>query len=158
MLPTITEVVKIIDDILPWLQIVNEAIAAHDKGEIAFQGRRENLSQANKLSRTYATLLEALNRHRGKGQQKVTVEHVHVHSGGHAVVGVVESPGELPYAIVASHFSAARVPPIFSRRAISGALARPDRWTSRTSSRLVWSRSTYASARSARRDSGTSRK
>ena len=26
--------------------------------------------------------LKALNRHRGKGQQKVTVEHVHVHAGG----------------------------------------------------------------------------
>jgi hypothetical protein len=51
------------------------------------------LSQANKLSRTYAVLLDALNRHRGKGQQKVTVEHVHVHAGGQAVVGVVESPG-----------------------------------------------------------------
>jgi hypothetical protein len=37
-------------------------------------------------------LLDALNRHRGKGQQKVTVEHVHVHSGGQAVVGTVESP------------------------------------------------------------------
>ena len=47
----------------------------------------------NKLSRTYATLLEALNRHRGKGQQKVTVEHVHVHPGGQAVVGAVEPPG-----------------------------------------------------------------
>ena len=54
-------------------------------GEQTFEGRRENLAQANKLSRTYATLLEALNRHRGKGQQKVTVEHVHVHSGGRAV-------------------------------------------------------------------------
>jgi hypothetical protein len=54
------------------------------------EGRRENLTQANKLSRTYATLLEALNRHRGKGQQKMVVEHVHVHSGGQAVVGVVE--------------------------------------------------------------------
>jgi hypothetical protein len=59
-------------------------------GEQTFEGRRENLNQANKLSRTYATLLEALNRHRGKGQQKVTVEHVHVHEGGQAVVGVVE--------------------------------------------------------------------
>jgi hypothetical protein len=57
-----------------------------------FEGRRENLNQANKLSRSYAVLLEALNRHRGKGQQKVTVEHVHVHSGGQAVVGVVETP------------------------------------------------------------------
>src|SRR5262245_52505518 len=45
-------------------------------GDQTFEGRRENLSQANKLSRTYAVLLDALNRHRGKGQQKVTVEHV----------------------------------------------------------------------------------
>ena len=56
-----------------------------------FESRRENLSQGNKLSRTYAVLLDALNRHRGKGQQKVTVEHVHVHSGGQAIVGAVES-------------------------------------------------------------------
>jgi hypothetical protein len=62
-------------------------------GEQTFEGRRENLAQANKLSRTYAALLEALNRHRGKGQQKVTVEHVHVHAGGQAVVGVVGTPG-----------------------------------------------------------------
>ncbi len=47
--------------------------------EQTFEGRRANLNQGNKLS------------HRGKGQQKVTVEHVHVHSGGQAVVGVVES-------------------------------------------------------------------
>ena len=62
-------------------------------GEQTFEGRRENLNQANKLSRTWAMLLEALNRHRGKGQQKVTVEHVHVHAGGQAVVGVVETTG-----------------------------------------------------------------
>jgi hypothetical protein len=61
--------------------------------EQTFGGRRENLSQANKLSRTYAVLLDALNRHRGKGQQKVTVEHVHVHAGGQAVVGTVQTPG-----------------------------------------------------------------
>jgi hypothetical protein len=58
-----------------------------------FEGRRENLNQANKLSRTFSMLLEAFNRHRGKGQQKVTVEHVHVHAGGQAVVGTVEAPG-----------------------------------------------------------------
>jgi hypothetical protein len=34
-------------------------------------------------------LLEALDRYRGTGQQKVTVEHVHVHSGGQAIVGAV---------------------------------------------------------------------
>jgi hypothetical protein len=63
----------------------------HDQ---TFEGRRENLNQANKLSRTYATLLEALNRHRGKGAQKVTVEHVHVHNGGQAIVGTIEGRGE----------------------------------------------------------------
>jgi hypothetical protein len=39
-------------------------------GEQTLEGRRENLSQANKLSRTYATLLEVLNRHRGKANRK----------------------------------------------------------------------------------------
>jgi hypothetical protein len=62
-------------------------------GEQTLEGRRDNLSQANKLSRTYAVLLDALNRYRGKeGKQKVTVEHVDVHAGGQAVVGIVESP------------------------------------------------------------------
>jgi hypothetical protein len=61
--------------------------------EQTFEGRRENLNQANKLSRTYALLLEALNRHRRKGQQKVTVEHVHVHAGGQAIVGAINPGG-----------------------------------------------------------------
>jgi hypothetical protein len=83
--------------------IAAQLIAAHNAamecyrramiGDQTFEGRRENLTQANKLSRTYAALLEALNRHRGKGQQKVTVEHVHVHAGGQAVVGNIERPG-----------------------------------------------------------------
>jgi hypothetical protein len=54
-----------------------------------------HLNQVNKLSRTYVALLDALNRHRGKtSQQKVTVEHVHVHEGGQAIVGLVENDGE----------------------------------------------------------------
>jgi hypothetical protein len=61
--------------------------------EQTLEGRKENLGQANKLSRTHATLLEALNRHRGKGQQRVTVERVHVHEGGQAIVGNVEGGG-----------------------------------------------------------------
>lgn len=59
------------------------------------EARQVNLVQANKLSRTTAILLDALNKHRGKGQQKVTVEHVHVHAGGQAIVGAVEAPGGL---------------------------------------------------------------
>jgi hypothetical protein len=72
--------------------IAAQLIAAHNAtmecyrramlGEQTFEGRRENLSQANKLSRTYAVLLDALNRHRGKGQQTVRVEHVTVSRSG----------------------------------------------------------------------------
>ena len=72
----------------------NAAMECHRRamlGDQTFEGRRENLNQANKLSRTWATLVEALNRYRGKGQQKVTVEHVHVHAGGQAMVGNIES-------------------------------------------------------------------
>jgi hypothetical protein len=58
-----------------------------------FEGRRENLNQANKLSHSYATLIEALDRHRGKGQQHVTVEHVHVNQGGQAIVGALSPRG-----------------------------------------------------------------
>jgi hypothetical protein len=50
-----------------------------------------NGNLAVKLLRTYALQLETLARYRGKGQQKVTVEHVHVHSGGQAIVGAVNS-------------------------------------------------------------------
>src|SRR5213079_166354 len=73
--------------------------------EQTFEGRQQSLSQGSKLSRTSAALVEALNRHRGKGQQKVTVEHVHVHSGGQAIVGNVEGGGmrtnseNLPHAL-----------------------------------------------------------
>jgi hypothetical protein len=87
---------------LPGGNVCARAVAAHNAGmecyrramlpDQTLEGRRENLNQANKLSRTYALLLDALNRHRGKGQQKMTVEHVHVYPGGQAVVGVVESP------------------------------------------------------------------
>ena len=56
-----------------------------------FERWRESLNQANRLSRTWTTLLTALNRHRGKGQQKVTVEHVHVHKGEQDVVGALKT-------------------------------------------------------------------
>ena len=44
---------------------------------------------ATKLLRTYTTQLEALAKIRRGGTQKVTVEHVHVYSGGQAIVGNV---------------------------------------------------------------------
>ena len=52
-----------------------------------------NGSLAVKLLRTYAMQMEALQRHRGKGEQKMTVEHVHVYQGGQAIVGAVHQGG-----------------------------------------------------------------
>ncbi len=48
------------------------------------------LKHAGKLLSLFTRQLEALDKHRGKGQQKVTVEYVNVESGGQAVVGHVE--------------------------------------------------------------------
>jgi len=47
------------------------------------------INRATKLMRTFAAQTEALGRHRGKGEQKMTVEHVHVYKGGQAIVGQV---------------------------------------------------------------------
>lgn len=74
----------------------NAAMECHRRAMLenqSFDGRSEALTQANKLSRTYAVLWESLNKARGKGKQRVTVKHVHVHAGGQAVVGVVNPGG-----------------------------------------------------------------
>ena len=56
--------------------------------------RDTNLTQANKLVRSYAVLVEALDRRRGKGQpQVVRVERVTVEAGGRAIVGAVSQRG-----------------------------------------------------------------
>lgn len=44
---------------------------------------------ATKLQRTFVAQVEALAKLRRGGEQKVTVEHVHVHAGGQAIVGTV---------------------------------------------------------------------
>jgi hypothetical protein len=57
------------------------------------EGRESNLALAAKLTRANASQVEALTKHRGKGQQKVIVEHVHVYQGGQAIVGNVVPRG-----------------------------------------------------------------
>jgi primase-polymerase (primpol)-like protein len=47
----------------------------------------------NKFMRTYTMQVEALARKRHRGEQNVTVRHLHVHSGAQAVVGVVNHGG-----------------------------------------------------------------
>jgi hypothetical protein len=62
-----------------------ENIPQHDSAERTF----------NKLTRTFATQMEALKRYRTGGEQKVTVQHVSVSEGGQAIVGnVTQAPRE----------------------------------------------------------------
>jgi hypothetical protein len=46
-----------------------------------------------KLARTFAAQIETLKRYRSSGEQKVTVEHVTVNTGGQAIVGNVNHGG-----------------------------------------------------------------
>lgn len=47
-----------------------------------FEGRKMNMTFADRFMRTFAVQVEALGKHRKGGQQKVVVEHVHVYPGG----------------------------------------------------------------------------
>ncbi|MCM2323511.1 MAG: hypothetical protein NDJ90_09645, partial [Oligoflexia bacterium] len=49
-----------------------------NSNELPTEGVTLNVERATKLLRTFTAQMEALNRYRGKGQQKVTVEHVTV--------------------------------------------------------------------------------
>ena len=51
------------------------------------------INGGTKLSRVFANQMEVLKKYRGKGQQKIVVEHVHVNEGGQAIVGVVNPGG-----------------------------------------------------------------
>src|SRR5271163_4078286 len=48
----------------------------------------------NKLTRTFAAQISALKEYRSKGEQKMTVQHVHVAEGGQVIVGAVNAPSE----------------------------------------------------------------
>lgn len=63
-----------------------------------FEGRDMALRHAQRLMALYTRQLETLNKHRGKGQQRVTVEHIRVEQGGQAIVGNVEAGGGRPHA------------------------------------------------------------
>ena len=60
-----------------------ETLPQQDSAERAF----------NKLARTFTAQIEALKRYRTGGEQRMTVEHVHVHQGGQAIVGTVNQGG-----------------------------------------------------------------
>ena len=86
------------------LMLATQLIALHHQamqmmGRTVMEGQtvigvNDNISRADKLLRAFRETLGALQKYRGKGtQQKVIVEHVHVHHGGKAIVGAVTQTG-----------------------------------------------------------------
>jgi hypothetical protein len=64
-------------------------------GHVETIPQQDSASNAfNKLTRTFAAQVEALKRYRSGGEQKMTVQHVHVAEGGQAIVGNVSASAE----------------------------------------------------------------
>jgi hypothetical protein len=84
-------------------KLIGMMLVAYDRAMECFKRAEVNASNANvylglqnqgiKLMRIYAQLLEALDKHRNKGRQKMTVEHIHVNKGGQAIVGNLSHEG-----------------------------------------------------------------
>lgn len=55
----------------------------------------KTFNTASTLMRTYNMQMEALNKYRGKGQQKITVEHINIADGGKAVIGNIGNTNKL---------------------------------------------------------------
>lgn len=55
------------------------------------QQLKTHYSGYNMLARTYAAQMAALGKHRNRGKQTVTVQHVNVEGGGQAIVGNVQT-------------------------------------------------------------------
>src|SRR4051794_17187084 len=61
--------------------------------EQPFEARTKYLALADKAARTVAVLTEALDRHRGRGQQQITVKHVTVNADQAVVADQVVTGG-----------------------------------------------------------------
>jgi|GEM_PF-3165471 len=79
------------------IEIIREHLfrAAHAanlaEGNLALQDC--HLKRMERLNLQFIKLVEALDKHRGKANQKVVVEHVNVGSWGQAIVGTVNAQG-----------------------------------------------------------------
>ena len=84
--------------------LVTQMLLVNDRAKDCFRMAERNKSfaaiysdlqnQGIKLMRLFNQQLEALDRHRRKGNQKMVVEHVDVHRGAQAIVGNVSPGGE----------------------------------------------------------------
>jgi hypothetical protein len=103
----IDDTLDMIDDLHPQdhfeRMLINQLAASHQMAMYCFKratnpdmpGPRvdQYLKNAEKMMTAYTKLLTTLNKHRGKNQQKVTVEYVHVADGGKAIVGAIDNAG-----------------------------------------------------------------
>lgn len=71
------------------MDAANRAILTGQK----FDGRQANMGYVARLMQIFTSQLETFKKYRTGGQQKMVVEHVHVHEGGQAVVGPVSVKG-----------------------------------------------------------------
>ena len=67
------------------LMFLNHATLPDQPSEMVDRG----VARATRLMRLHLEQIEAMQKLKGAAQQKVTVEHVHVHQGGQAIVGVI---------------------------------------------------------------------
>ncbi len=82
----------------PWFPAVIPACNLYSRQQPSaspFIDQQDSAERAfNKLARTFAARVLALKRYRPGAEQKATVEHVHVHRGGQAIIGdVAHGPG-----------------------------------------------------------------
>ena len=98
---SVVEAIQPRDEMEAMLAIQMAAIHTHTMKLAIRMNRVETLDQQDsagklytKLSRTFTTQMEALRKYRNGGEQKVTVQHVHVNKGGQAVVGEVHHQGK----------------------------------------------------------------
>ncbi len=100
---------------------------------LSFEAREQNLKHAAKLLAVYARQVEALDKHRGKGQHELTVEHVTVNAGGQAIVGHVAgaatgtSAAGAPSAIPPRSSSAPEPAPPAAEKKVVELITRPTR-------------------------------
>jgi len=77
-------------------------------------GIDENLNRGMKLFRMFSRHVEVLHNLRSKGEQRMIVEHVHVHNGGQAIVGSINQGSNksswAPHELVASYVPVPAVP------------------------------------------------
>jgi hypothetical protein len=66
-----------------------ECLYEASRPEVRHERKNDHLKQAAKISKAYASMADALNRHRGKGKSEQQITVIHINDGAQAVIGNV---------------------------------------------------------------------